>query len=107
MKGKQDIVQLLLDNGADVNAEKNRITPIYLAIDNKDEFITTSLVRHGAEADVPLVLAISQDDEDTVRFILQHGPEIGPEYLIYGNRLGHDHILQLMVEHFLAKDAVD
>ncbi|KAK6831891.1 hypothetical protein RU639_002809 [Aspergillus parasiticus] len=106
-EGKRDIVQLLLDNGADVNAEINEMTPIYLAIDNKDELITTCLVRHGAEADIPLVLAIKQGDEDTVRFILQHGPEIGPEFLVYGKRYGHDHILQLMVEHFLAKDAVD
>ncbi|RMZ42525.1 hypothetical protein AFCA_009949 [Aspergillus flavus] len=107
MGGKRDIVQLLLDNGADVNAEKNGITPIYRAIHNKDELITTSLIRHGAEVDAPLALAIKQGDEDIVRFILQHGPEIGPEYLIYGNRSGHDHILQLMVEHFLAKDAID
>ena len=106
-KGKRHIVQLLLDNGADVNAEKNEKTPMYLAIGNKDKLITTSLVRHGAEADVPLALAIKQGDEDTVRFILQHGPEIDPEFLIYANRYGHDHILQLMVEHFLAKDAVD
>ncbi|KAE8363623.1 ankyrin repeat-containing domain protein [Aspergillus caelatus] len=106
-EGKRDIVQLLLDNGADVNAEKNEKTPMYLAIGNKDELITTSLVRHGAEADVPLALAIKQGDEDTVRFILQHGPEIEPEFLIYANRYGHDHILQLMVEHFLEKDAVD
>ncbi|KAB8214873.1 ankyrin repeat-containing domain protein [Aspergillus novoparasiticus] len=107
MEGKQDIVQLLLDNGADVNAGKDEITLMYLAIGKRDELITTSLVRHGAEIDVPLVVAIKQGDEDTVRFILQHAPEIGPEFLIYGKRYGHDHILQLMVEHFLAKDAVD
>ncbi|KAB8229429.1 ankyrin repeat-containing domain protein [Aspergillus alliaceus] len=86
-EGKEDIVQLLLDNNADVNAGNDEITPIYIAIDNRDALITRRLVRYGAEAD--------------------HGPEFGPEFLAYANHWGHDRIVKLMVEHLLSKDAVD
>jgi len=52
--GFDDVVDFLLEKGADPNAMKAGFAPIHEAIMRRDERIVRSLLAHGADANVPL-----------------------------------------------------
>ena len=48
--GNQDMAQLLVDAGADINAKsKEGKTPLYQAVARADAVLTTMLLRNGAQ----------------------------------------------------------
>jgi len=52
--GFDDVVEFLLDKGADPNAMKAGFAPIHEAIMRRDERMVAALLSHGANANVPL-----------------------------------------------------
>jgi len=53
--GFADVVDLLLDKGADANAMKAGFAPLHEAIMRRDEKMAASLLDHGANANAPLL----------------------------------------------------
>jgi len=50
--GHADVVKVLLEHGADVNAKgENKITPLHLAAQNGHVNVVKVLLRHGANVD--------------------------------------------------------
>ena len=52
--GFTDLVEFLLENGADPNAAKAGFTPLHEAIMRRDERMVSALLAHGADATAPL-----------------------------------------------------
>ncbi len=52
--GFTDLVELLLDKGADPNAAPNGFTALHEAVMRRDERMAASLIRHGADVNTPL-----------------------------------------------------
>ena len=77
---KKPIVQLLLEHGADVNAEDNHYsTPLHLATSSDPEIVQL-LLQHGADINAldqrhrtPLHLAMQSQVSDKLRDLLAHG----------------------------------
>src|SRR5207247_2012811 len=53
--GYGDVVEFLLDKGADPNAMKAGFTPLHEAIMRRDEQMVSALLAHGANANAPLL----------------------------------------------------
>ena len=79
-RDKKPIVQLLLEHGADVNAEDNNYsTPLHLATSLEPEIVQL-LLQHGADTNAldqshrtPLHLAMQSQVSDKLRDLLAHG----------------------------------
>ena len=52
--GYRDVVEFLLDRGADPNAAQAGFTALHVAVMRRDERIVTALLAHGADANAPL-----------------------------------------------------
>ncbi|PYR04863.1 MAG: hypothetical protein DMF99_30545 [Acidobacteria bacterium] len=52
--GYRDVVEFLLDRGADPNAAQAGFTALHVAVMRRDERMATALVAHGADANAPL-----------------------------------------------------
>jgi len=52
--GYRDVVEFLLDRGADPNAAQAGFTALHAAVMRRDERMVTALVAHGADANAPL-----------------------------------------------------
>src|SRR6185295_296994 len=70
-KGHLDAVQLLLERGADINAEDSfyKATPISWAIQNSHNDIVKFLLQKGASPDDSFLSAIYQNDPEALRMI--------------------------------------
>lgn len=79
--GSIECTQLLIVNGADVNAKNEQnITPIVCTQNIK---IAEILIKHGAElnvvtkrGDTPLIRAISRKDKEMIRLLTAHGADV-------------------------------
>lgn len=91
------IVQLLLDNGADVNAEcpgDTSITALQAASASGRVDIAKLLLDNGAEANIPgglygnaLLTAVAFDHEEVAKLLLERGADINVKGGIFGNAL--------------------
>lgn len=79
------ITELLLENGADVNADINGWTPLHEAITLRRTDLIAMLLRHGADVNrkenqldrTPLHIAGSVGSIFTAKLLLEHGAETG------------------------------
>jgi uncharacterized protein len=82
--GHKDVVKLLLDHSAEVDAKNNEgVTPLYLAAVEGHKDVVKLLLDHGAEVDAknnegvtPLYLAAVEGHKDVVKLLLDHGAEV-------------------------------
>lgn len=84
-KGQLDAVQLLIERGADVNAEDTfyHATPISWAIENGHNDIVKFLLQKGANADDAFISTIYQNDPEALKMILANA-KVSPEKLNEG-----------------------
>jgi len=111
-QGHRDVVELLLDEGADVNAKsyKNR-TPLYGASANGHRDIAQLLLDKGAEVDArsvegatPLYIASQQGHSEIVRILLNmdadvnaKSEEVAPALSIASEE-GHSDIVNMLLD---------
>src|SRR5690606_30368062 len=84
--GKEDIVRILLRNGANPNSSSQngyQVFPIHSALSNGQNTIAKMLIEAGAEVNVlqssrisPLHLAAQQGNIDMIIVLLEHGANI-------------------------------
>lgn len=84
--GKEDIVRLLLRNGADPNEPSQngyQVYPLHAALGSNNDSIAKMLIEAGAEVNVmqssritPLHLAAQQGNIDIIILLLEHGADI-------------------------------
>ena len=80
-KGDNDFAEKLLAKGANVNAaDKNKNTPLLLAIWNENEHMVRELLKRGADADAvnnngytPLELVLAEGSLDFSLILVKHG----------------------------------
>lgn len=106
--GNIDVVKLLIDHGADVNAPGELgITPLHRA---KNAEIAQLLIDHGANVhgdccDTPLLSAVWNDKNDIVKILIDHGADVnakdidGHTPLDIAIERGQDEIAALLREH--------
>jgi uncharacterized protein len=110
--GKQDFVQLLIERGANVNAQASRevssvrgVSALIMAVRNGFDAIARMLVRAGADVnaestwgETPLYEAICRGNESLVRFLIKHGakPTLPVPFVAIKNR--YSGIFKLLLE---------
>jgi hypothetical protein len=113
-KGNKDIVELLLDAGADTNTQagKNLYTPLLLAACHDKNDIAELLVKARADVNranrddtTPLHCAARNGNKDLVKLLLDAGADVNVQD-IYGDTPldsavsnGHEEIVKLLREH--------
>jgi ankyrin repeat protein len=116
MGGNMKVVQLLLENGADVNAQadENYESALSLAVYRGNEAIVQLLLKNGADVNAQvgtsntsiLTKAIMEDNEVIIRLLLKNGADInaqiggdfGSAFAIAANK-GNQGIVQLLLEN--------
>ena len=116
--GHTDVVLLLLDNKADINAKShNEWTPLHRA-ENKE--VAEILLANGAEVNVkttdgktPLHLAAGNGHDDVAELLLAHKAEVnartneGDTPLHFAAGVGHKKIVELLLANQAEVDAKD
>jgi ankyrin repeat protein len=81
--GHTDVVQVLLEHGADVSAAFNGNTPLHLAANYAHAELVKLLFQHGADVSAtdangctPLHKAAKQGHAESVKVLLQHGADV-------------------------------
>jgi len=82
--GDLEKVKAFLERGTDINAKNDDgMTPLLLAISNKQTEVTKFLIENGADVNVgdkqdyvPLVYALGNEDSNTVQLLLDKGADI-------------------------------
>ena len=113
IRGHLDMVQQLLDRGAQVN--QPGWAPLHYAASHSGPQalpITQLLLQHHAFVDTespngstPLMMAAQYGSEDVVRLLLEEGAEplqknqLGLTAIDFANRAGREHIAQLIARH--------
>ncbi|KAJ6103492.1 hypothetical protein N7486_005919 [Penicillium sp. IBT 16267x] len=111
--GHDKIVQILLEHGADVNAQGGHYgNALYAASWEGHDKIVQMLLEHGADVNAQggdfgnaLQAASSKGHDKIVRMLLEHGADVNAQGGPYGNALqaasfgGHDKIVQMLLEH--------
>ncbi len=86
--GSNEIVELLITKGADVNAkeEEEGWTPLFAAVGDGYKKIIELLIANGADVnakddvgDTPLDMAIGLEQQETVDLLRKHGGKTGEE----------------------------
>ncbi|MDC0065918.1 ankyrin repeat domain-containing protein, partial [Verrucomicrobia bacterium] len=86
--GSNEIVELLITKGADVNAkeEEEGWTPLFVAVGDGYKKIIELLIANGADVnakddvgDTPLDMAIGLEQPETVDLLRKHGGKTGEE----------------------------
>ncbi|MGK7886781.1 MAG: ankyrin repeat domain-containing protein [Crocosphaera sp.] len=106
IKDKKEIIELLINHGADVNAKtKYGYTPLYVASvwDRKD--IVELLINHGADVNVrtqdgftPLHGAVIGNRKEIVELLINHGSDVNTA-LYYAVDSGKKEIVELLINH--------
>ena len=95
--GYVELVELLLDHGADANAAKAGFTALHEAIMRRDEKIVAALLAHGADPNTPLrTWTPTRRDSQDFHF----GPElVGASPLWLAARFSEPNVMRLLVKH--------
>ncbi len=81
MTERQDIIDLLLDAGANINCKTEEHTPLSLVVCTGDLKLMQHLIDRGADVNgstegyTPLIAAAKEGCEEGVRFLLSHGAD--------------------------------
>ena len=116
-KGYIEVVKLLLQNGADVNAFNLKSkTPLHLAAERGFLEVTKLLLQNGADvnakssnfANTPLILAAMKGHFEIVKLLLENGANVnqmsyhgshGSDSLGYAAYYGHLEIVKILLKH--------
>ena len=118
---KFEIIKLLIESGAEVNAaDNNGLTPLYVATQKGHERVVEYLLTHGAEVNVadkngvtPLYVATQKSHERVVEYLLTHGAEVdaadnnGITSLYVATQKGHERVVEYLLTHGAEVDAAD
>ena len=113
--GRQDIVKLLLDHGADPNWYSEVDTALMAAARKGSLPIARLLVQHGAGvndgAPPPIVLAVRNEHVDMFRFLRENGavldtPETGAWAMAVAQHYGLESMIELLVREGVERDAL-
>ncbi|AVP87644.1 hypothetical protein phytr_7040 [Candidatus Phycorickettsia trachydisci] len=108
--GSQEIARILIESGADVNAESDYWQrPLHLAVKNGQLDIVRLLLDRGADINAssihvgtPLQLAAKKGQEEMVRLLLDRGADIkapsGREPLEWAAAEGHVKVVELLLD---------
>jgi ankyrin repeat protein len=108
-EGHKDLVELLLANGADVNAESSfGLTSLHVAVEHKDvvELLLANKVEINAKAsdgETPLHMVSKSDHKDVVELLLANRAEVnakandGRTPLHYAADTGHKEVVELLL----------
>lgn len=119
--GRQEVVELLLQSGADVHATTDRGThALHAAAQQGHDGIAQLLLSAEAPVDVsndngqtPLLLAVRSNRLSTVQLLMAHGADLawsdksGRTALHYAAGLGRLEIVRLLVDNGVDPDPVD
>jgi ankyrin repeat protein/beta-lactamase regulating signal transducer with metallopeptidase domain len=86
-KGYKDIAKLLIDKGADVNAQSGNLTPLHLGVENGNKDVVELLIANGADvnakrntrsrnASTALHDAVDASRGDIVELLIAHGADV-------------------------------
>ncbi|KAF4958745.1 hypothetical protein FSARC_10936 [Fusarium sarcochroum] len=120
-KGHLAIVELLVQNGVDINAyDDNRRRPLHIACRENHEDIVALLMMYGANADkvdaigkTPLTNAAIRGNASTVKVLLENGadPEVCSvtelKPLHVACKEGHEDVVVLLMKHGASADKSD
>ena len=117
--GRKDVVESLLEKGADVNAvarNPTKFTALTGALAGNHNEIAKILILRGAnvnhryeEGFSPLMLAVENGDADMARFLLEHGADINAKTkddktaLSYALEKGHQDVAAILRTHRAAQ----
>ncbi|KAJ9597346.1 hypothetical protein L9F63_011786 [Diploptera punctata] len=119
--GKHEVVEFLLEAGADVNYfNKDKRTPLLQAADLGHVMVVESLVEHGASVntrnsfgDTALLLACQNGQHEIVEFLLQHMADVDMSGqfnltpLMNAARCGHVKVTELLIKYGASVKARD
>jgi ankyrin repeat protein len=115
----EDIIQILLDNGAHVNVpSKDGWTPLHVASYNGDINAVKVLLEKEAGVNketemgaTALIVACQEGHVDVAQLLLQHGAQVdhtqadGATAMMLASQGGHDPVVELLLQHQAAISA--
>ena len=104
-KGNTDVIQLLLNNGAQVNAEISERFAIVEASKNGHTEAIKLLLKHGAKLQTALIEASRNGHAEVVKLLLEKGARVnvqdsnGRSALITASENSHIAVVRILFEH--------
>ncbi|KAL2816638.1 hypothetical protein BDW59DRAFT_136665 [Aspergillus cavernicola] len=83
-RGHRDVVELLLDHGANINSkDRSKLTALHIAVTGEHKDVVSLLLDRSARiedkasyGDTPLIRAIQANSKDIVKLLLEHGARV-------------------------------
>ncbi|KAK2732324.1 hypothetical protein FQN55_004266 [Onygenales sp. PD_40] len=83
-RGHRDVVELLLDHGANINSkDRDKLTALHIAVTGGHKDVVSLLLDRSARiedkasyGDTPLIRAIQANSKDIVKLLLEHGARV-------------------------------